>query len=328
MVVYTGASSSVRYGFETAGSYGTTASSLTNTFGLNTKVTGLSLTNNRINLHKLGQVEPTKFAYGQQQGSLSVGFVFDDSHSHKILQSIYGAPNSSSPFLYPATNAQGATSPSVTSITTQVELQTGSNAKLTRILNGCVVNTLSISTSIGEPMNGSVDMTFGKETSTAVGTSGTITTQKDASLDQGGSPYTFAHGSFKVSNGSSLVSVAEIQEADVSFAQNTELLYGLNSNAAVDAYRKVLDVTGRFKTSFKDQSLIQYVIDQVRSGKETLDTSGVGMQLTFTNGSNSIKVELDDASFADHGVSGLEPVEPVFEEINWQAKTCMTTVTT
>ena len=330
MVVYTGASSSVRYGYETAGSYGTTASALTNTFGLNTKVTSLSLTNNRINLAKLGQVEPTKFAYGQQQGSLSVGFVFDDSHSHKIFQSIYGSPSGTNPFLYPATLAQGATSPTTQSITTQIELQTGASAKLTRILNGCVVNTLSISTSIGEPMNGSIDMTFGKETSTAVGTSGTITEQSDSSLDQGGEPYTFAHGSFKVSNGSSLQAVAEVQEADVSFAQNTELLYGLNSNAAVDVYRKVLDVTGRFKTAFKDQSLIQYVIDQVRTQKELVDASGVGIELNFENvaANKSIKIELDDVSFADHGVSGLEPVEPVFEEINWQAKAARVSVDT
>ena len=330
MVVYTGASSSVRYGYETAGSYGTTASSLTNTFGLNTKVTSLSLTNNRINLAKLGQVEPTKFAYGQQQGSVSVGFVFDDSHSHKIFQSIYGSPSGTNPFLYPATLAQGATSPTTQSITTQIELQTGANAKLTRVLNGCVVNTLSISTSIGEPMNGNVDMTFGKETSTAVGTSGTITEQSDSSLDQGGEPYTFAHGSFKVSNGSALQTVAEVQEADVSFAQNTELLYGLNSNAAVDVYRKILDVTGRFKTAFKDQSLIQYVIDQVRTQKELVDASGVGIELNFENvaASKSIKIELDDVSFADHGVSGLEPVEPVFEEINWQAKAARVSVDT
>ncbi len=325
MVVYTGASSSVRYGYETAGSYGTTASSLTNTFGINSKVTGLSLSNTRINLNKLGQVEPTKFAYGQQAGSVSVGFVFDDSHSHKIFQSIYGSPSGTAPFLYPATLAQGGTSPTTTSLTTQIELQTGANAKLTRILNGCVVNTLSIST---------IDMTFGKESTAAVGASGTITQQSAVSLDQGGVPYTFAHGELKVSNGSSLVTVAEVQEADVSFAQNTELLYGLNSNSAIDAYRKVLDVTGRFKTAWKDSALIQYVIDQVRTGKELLDASGVGIELTFTGGTTgantgkSIKIELDDISFADHGVSGLEPVEPVFEEINWQAKTARVSVDT
>jgi len=319
MVVYTGASSSVRYGYEGADTFGTTASALTNTFGLNSKVSSLSLTNNRINLHKLGQVEPSKFAYGTQSGSCSIGFVFDDSHSHKIFQSIYGVPNGTNPFLYPATLAQGGTSPTTTSLTTQIELQTGANAKMTRVLQGCVVNSLGIQTSIGETVNGSVDMTFGKETST-VASSGTITQQKDGSLDQPAAPYTFAHGQLKVSNGSSPQAVAEIQEVDVTFAQNTELLYGLNSNSAISAYRKVLDVTGRFKTAWKDSSLIQYVINQVVTGQETLDNSGVGMELTFTSGNKSIKLELDDVSFADHGVSGLEPVEPVFEEINWQVK--------
>ena len=221
--------------------------------------------------------------------------------------------------------AQGATSPTVKSLTTQIELQTGANAKMTRVLNGCVVNSLGIQTSIGETVNGSVDMTFGKETTT-VAASGTITQQKNSSLDQPAKPYTFAHGELLVSNGTALVAVAEIQEVDITFAQNTELLYGLNSNSAIGAYRKVLDITGRFKTAWKDSALIQYVINQVVTGQETLDTSGVGMQLTFTNGSNSIKVELDDASFADHGVSGLEPVEPVFEEINWQVKHARVTV--
>ena len=271
---------------------------------------------------------PKLLAYGQQTGSCSVGFVFDDSHSHKIFESIYGTPNGTNPYLYPATLAQGGTSPTTTSITTQIELQTGANAKMTRILNGCVVNTLNISTSIGEPMNGSVDMTFGKETSTAVGTSGTITQQDAGSLDQGGVPYTFAHGELKVSNGSSLVTVAEIQEFDISFAQNAELLYGLNSQTAVDAYRKVFDISGRFRATFKDDRMIQYVIDQsrVNTSASELITSGVGIELTFTGGTTgtntgkSIKIELDDISFADHGVSGLEPVEPVFEEINWQAK--------
>ena len=150
MVVYTGASSSVRYGYETAGSYGTTASSLTNTFGLNTKVTSLSLTNNRINLAKLGQVEPTKYAYGQQSGSVGIGFVFDDSHSHKIFQSIYGADaNGSSPFIYPTNLGQGNAPTTVSPITTKIQVATSGSASLERILNGCIVQSLGLSTSIG-----------------------------------------------------------------------------------------------------------------------------------------------------------------------------------
>ena len=61
-----------------------------------------------------------------------------------------------------------------------------------------------------------------------------------------------------------------------------------------------------------------------RTGKELLDTSGVGIVLTFTNGATantgkSIKLELDDLSVADHNLTGIEPVEPIFEDINWSS---------
>ena len=171
-------------------------------------------------------------------------------------------------------------------------------------------------------------MTFGKESTAAVQTSSSnITQQDDNSYDQGGIPYTFAHGVLKASNGTSLQTVAEIQECDITFAQNSELLYKVGSNYATDAYRRVFDVTGRFRTAWKNSDLVQYVIDQVRTSKELLDTSGVGIELTFTSSSaNSIKIEMDDISIADHTVSGIEPVEPVFEEINWQCKASRVTV--
>ena len=118
-----------------------------------------------------------------------------------------------------------------------------------------------------------------KQLLTVVG-GATITAQGAGSLDQGGKPYTFAHGVVKVHNGSSLVTVAEVQEFDVNFSQNSELLYGLNSHSAVDAYRRVFDVSGRFRAAFKDKRMIQYVIDQSRTGEELL-TAAVGIELTF-----------------------------------------------
>jgi hypothetical protein len=326
MVIYTGASSSLMYGYEST--FGTSASAITNTFGLNQKVTSLSLSTNRFQLNKLGQVEPTKFAYGQQSGSCSVGFVFDDSHSHKIFQSIYGAPSGTAPFLYPAALGQTNAPTTVAPITTQIQLQAGTS-KITRTLNGCIVQSLGLATSIGEPLNGTVDMSFGKETTAAVTTANsTITEQAAGSVDQAGIPYTFAHGEVKVSNGTSPTEVAEIQEFDVTFAQNAELLYALNTHTAVDAYRRVFDISGRFKAAFKDSALIQYVIDQSRTGKELLDTSGVGIVLTFTNGAKSIKLELDDLSVADHNLTGIEPVEPIFEDINWSVKAARISVDT
>jgi hypothetical protein len=327
MVVYTGASTSVLYGYEST--FGTSAGNLTNTFGLNTKVSTLSLNTNRQQLNKLGQVEPTKYVYGQQSGSLSVGFVLDNSHSHKIFQSVYGTPSGTAPFLYPSALGQGNTQPTFAnqSFTTQIAMQAGTG-KMTRTLNGCIVNSLNMSTSIGEPLNCSADITFGKETTAAVTTAtSTITQQDDGTVDQGLTPYTFAHGEVKVHNGSTLAAVAEIQEFDISFAQNAELLYGLNSHTAVDAYRKVFDISGRFRAAWKDSTLVQYVIDQSRIGTELL-TSAVGVELTFTNGTKIIKVELNELSVADHNVSGIEPAEPIFEEINWSCKAARISVTT
>ena len=333
MVIYTGASTSLMYGYESTFGTAPAASGLTNTFGLNQKVTNLSLNTSRFQLNKLGQVEPTRYAYGQQSGSCSVGFVFDDSHSHKIFKSIYGTASGTAPFLYPAALGQTNAPTGVTgnSLTTQIQLQTGSD-KLTRTLNGCIVQSLALSTSIGEPVNGTVDMSFGKETTAAVKTSSSnITEQTSTSpaVDQGGIPYTFAHGEVKVHNGSALAAVAEVQEFDITFAQNAELLYGLNSHTAVDAYRRVFDISGRFRAAFKDEKLIQYVIDQSRVGTELL-TSGVGIDLTFTNAAanKSIKIELNELSVSDHSTSGIEPAEPVFEEINWSCKAARITVDT
>tara|TARA_R110002074_G_scaffold291499_1_gene463294 strand:- start:1341 stop:2336 length:996 start_codon:yes stop_codon:yes gene_type:complete len=329
MTIYTGASTSLMYGYETV--FGTAPSGITNTFGLNQKVTTLSLNTSRFQLNKLGQVEPTKYGYGQQSGSVGIGFVLDDSHSHKIFKSIYGTASGNAPFKYPANLGQGNAPTGVTgnSITTQIQLQAGSD-KLTRTLNGCIVQSLSLSTSIGEPVNASCDMSFGKETTAAVKTaSSTITEQTSTSpaVDQGGSPYTFAHGLVKVHNGSSLVEVAEVQEFDINFSQNAELLYGLNSHTAVDAYRRVFDISGRFRAAFKDERMIQYVIDQSRSGTELL-TAAVGIELTFVQGNKSIKIELNELSVADHGTSGIEPAEPIFEEINWSCKSARIEVDT
>jgi peptidoglycan hydrolase-like protein with peptidoglycan-binding domain len=330
MVVFTGASTSVMYGYEDVfGSANTSPANLTNTFGLNTKVSTLSLQTNRQQLNKLGQVEPTKYAYGTQAGSLSIGFVMDNSHSHKIFQSIYGLPASGSPILYPTALGQGNTQTSFAkqSFTTQIQVATGTSTHLNRTLNGCIVQSLSLATSIGEPLNCSADITFGKEQTADVAVGSAITSQRTGSgVDQGLTPYTFAHGEVKVHNGTQLTAVAEIQEFDISFAQNAELLYGLNSQTAIDAYRKVFDISGRFRATFKDKTLIQYVIDQSRAGTELID-SGVGITLIFTNGSKIIKIELNELSISDHNVSGIEPAEPVFEEINWACKSARISVT-
>ena len=59
-MVRTGAYAYVNYGYETS-AFGGTAT-VDKSFGLKTAVTGLTLSTNRQQLYKLGQVEPHKFA--------------------------------------------------------------------------------------------------------------------------------------------------------------------------------------------------------------------------------------------------------------------------
>ena len=130
-VIYTGGSASLLYGYEGATTLGTASSAITNIFGLNQKVTSLTLNTSRIDLNKLGQVETSKFAYGQQQGSVGVGFVWDSDKSDQILKALFGAPSGTGQDIYPSgstkpfTGVEGSGSISVSpssplSLTTQI----------------------------------------------------------------------------------------------------------------------------------------------------------------------------------------------------------------
>tara|TARA_R110002051_G_scaffold3442_3_gene18622 strand:- start:310 stop:1413 length:1104 start_codon:yes stop_codon:yes gene_type:complete len=355
--VYTGGSASVLYGYEAAGSLGTApaANTIINIFGLNQKVSSLSLQTGQMPLNKLGQVEVSKFAYGQQQGTVNLGFVWDSEKSDKIFKALFGAPSSASNVdTYPASStipftgvagASGSVSVSPSSplsLTTQIKVLTPStnadnmndgsggtnhaNDSLTRTLKGCIVQSLALSTSIGEVLNATIDMAFAREDSTSVSITNSFIEQNATANDQATTPYTFAHGALQMENGASsaaMADVTEVQDVDITLSTNAELLWGLGSHHATNVFRKIFDVTGRFRTSFKNKALIQAVIDQSRvAGTETIqEVANVGLSLTFTNPSNkSLKIELGGISITDHSTSGIEPAEPIFEEVNFKAK--------
>jgi hypothetical protein len=346
MAAYTGGSSSVKYGYEgtldveglisSAPTFATKSGTITNVFGCNQKVTNLTLNTSRIDLNKLGQIEPAKFAYGQQSGAVSIGYTWDDGDSYKILAALYKAPSGTAAgWIFPASSTtplSHSTSPTAPhSLTTQIQVNTDT-AVLTRTLKGCVVNSIGLSTSIGETVNGTCDMSFAEESTTDVADNGTFVTQTVG--DQAGTPYTFAHGVLQTTtgNGSSLATVAEVQDVDVTWATNAEILYELGSHYGVAAFRKIFEITGRLRATFNDSKMLQYVIDQSIAGAEieTIvdNVSSVSMTLTFTNGTKSITIEFGGVSFGDHSTSGIEPSEVVFEEINWKAKAARIVVDT
>ncbi len=75
-MVRTGAFGYLQYGYEMC--FATAAGTIDTVFGLEQKVTNWSLTNNRITLAALNQIEPSIYAYGTTRGSLGVDFVLSN----------------------------------------------------------------------------------------------------------------------------------------------------------------------------------------------------------------------------------------------------------
>ena len=359
MAVYTSGGSSVHYGYETtfgtpvtSGSGAAKALSSPKTFGLNTSVNTLSIGTNRIDLNQLGQIEPDAFAYGQQAGTCDVSFTWDDTDSQALFQSIYGAPSgNTSGYVYPASssNPSATTSPAViNSVSVQVDQQfsgahtysdgtTNSTAtRIRRTLKGGVVTGLTLNTSIGQTVDGTCSISYGKEDTTdSTEAGGTIVNQTAIT----GKPLTFAHGTFKVSDGSGLRTLGEIQNVSVNFNTNTALLYELGSHSSVDAYRQVFEISGTFQTSFKDIKHLTHLLNQASkdvneegisdgSTHKNTNQSHVGAELKFTSGNKYITVELRSVSFGSHDISGLVPVQPVFEDLPFKALSARITTRT
>ena len=310
-MVRTGAHVYVKYGWEGA-TYGVIGSGLTadKKFGLQDKMSSLTLTNNKVNLAKLNQNTVDKFAYGQQQGTASMSFTLSNPW---VLGTILGAPTKtgSSPFSY--------TYPASTGLpkeprTIQIEVgYDGLSADIVRTLKGGIVGSLSISASVGGLVDCSADVTYGIESapSNSLGTAPTKPSEEF--------PYTFAHAELYFAG----ALVAQCQDASLSLAQNAELLYGLGNHQGAAAYKRVLDITGSFKASWLNQTLLDDLLAQIASTpQETVGGGATEFRLTFEkSAAEKIVITLTGLAINDHGVSGLEPVEPVFEDISWTAKT-------
>ena len=244
-MVRTGAHAYIKYDFETAYGSGATPNK---SFGLQDKMSSLSLTNNKVNLAKLNQNTVDRFAYGQQQGSASVGFTLSNPW---LFGMVLGEPVRTGTTNNRIFTYQNSTlNKEVRTI--QVEVGVDDSTNMVRTLKGGIVGAVALSTAVGGLVDCTTDITYGQETAPS-------TTLGAPTLPSVQSPYTFAHAELYFGG----IVVAQCQDVSLNLAQNAELLYGLNSHAAVDAYRRVLDITGSFKAAWKDKVLLEHLLDQL-----------------------------------------------------------------
>ena len=308
-MVRTGAHAYIKYGFET--SYATVAANTVNkSFGLQDKMTSLTLTNNKVNLAKLNQNTIDRYAYGQQSGSASVGFTLSNPW---LFGMVLGAPVRTGTTNNRIFTYQNSTlNKEVRTI--QVEVGVDDSTNMVRTLKGGIVGAVALSTAVGGLVDCTTDITYGQETAPS-------TTLGAPTLPSVQSPYTFAHAELYFGG----IVVAQCQDVSLNLAQNAELLYGLNSHAAVDAYRRVLDITGSFKAAWVDKVLLEHLLDQLLAdgtGETIGGSAELEFKLTFTkSATEKITINCYGLTLNDLGISGLEPVEVLFSDASFTAKT-------
>ena len=326
-MVRTGANSYLQYDFETTFGGGELTTPNMKAFGLQQRITNFSLNNSKKTLAELCNIEPTDFAYGKQTGAIGVDFVLSEPWVFGLL---FGAPTYSgaptpNTFTYDISSGEAAVRSAMIEVGFQGETDT-----IVRRLEGSILNSLTIQTNIDDLVNCSADFQYGKE---ALLTTNTVTQgsthadnfSKDSNLTETTNfPYTFSHSTFKY-NGST---VAQVQSADITFTQGANLLYGLSNAQAVSSYRQLFEITGRFQASWLDVTKLDDVLAQIgQDTATTVDREQASIELVFTNGLSgtsrrAITITLSDIGIDNHSITGIEPVEPVFEEITWQCKSC------
>jgi len=335
-MVRTGGSSYVRYDWEDT--FGTAAfnNSTHKAFGLNARLGSWTLGHSPKDLPRLNQVEVAQYAYGQQNGSLSVDFVLSNPWLFKALYGASGAPSESGGSYTHTWGTTGDVSGAKTITPFSVEVGfAAEDANIVRTATGCILNSLSIGTAIDDTVNCSADISYGNESDNGT------TYHATPPNDNIGFPYTFAHGELRwygddaADTDAAGSVIAELQTANITFAQNPALLYSIGSNKAVSSFRRVFDITGNFQASWVNNKKLLQLLDQIEKPGTSFIRAGqsgaaVDAILTFTNGGTGatlkkITIRLSGVRPDSISIDGIVPVEPVFETINWRAKTASVT---
>ncbi len=181
-MVRTGAFGYLQYGFEMC--FGTAATSICTVFGLEQKITNWSLTNNRITLAALNQIEPAIYAYGSTRGSLGIDFVLSNPY---WLGALWDTRTTTACMPTAGSHSHAYTIMCKLRTPISVEIGVCGTTNVVRTLTGGLVNSVSLRSSIGEVVRGSADISYANETEDAV-------IDATPATDQDNFPYTFAYG--------------------------------------------------------------------------------------------------------------------------------------
>ncbi len=334
MVVKTGAFSYLQWGEELTYNVPLVCvGDIDKPFGYEQKITNWSFTNNPIVLQQLDNIHLKNYAFGRTQGSIGIDAVLANPF---WLRNIFGAPievGCADPFTATYNILCASHEYLGNSFAIEVGYENAA-ADITRRLGGAIINSVSLRSTVGETVKASFDISYASELEACIA----VDACPAAEVISGGGnfiPYTFAHAALVTNETTaccccSSVTVTEVQCLDFTINPQQEMLWGLGSNAATSSFKKFFELTGSFKSPWKDTAEYDNVKEQLALDGTTEDREQFSLEVTFTNGICTAGRRDQVWTFSGINIRSfdvtVEPNEPMFQTIPWQARTvCVTT---
>lgn len=315
MTIRTGSSAFVDYQYELTYGGVTTDSTLA-LFGKNQNASNIEFTSNPEALAQLYRPTYESYKFGRNSGSCTVDYTLSNPF---FLSALLNRPSQSeSSGVYTQTWTSGTANRNLLTRKLRIGLESPGNTNdLLETATGVITTSVSIKTAVDQMATVSESLTWSNDEFTdnaEVPTPGN---------DDDFTPYNFVDGSLQFTpTGGSAFTVGTMQDVDLTIGITGEHLYEVGNPDAVDGYRKLFDITGKFNVAFEDATYSNLV----RSRAE--QTSAV---LKFSNGltgteERTISILLSGVSIPSTSKS-MAPGEPVFEDVNYQAREITATAT-
>ena len=304
-MVRSGASSYVAIGWEATFGGGANNVQL---FGKDQKISGLEFTNNQMALPQLYSAEVKDFLYGRNSGGCSVEYVLSNPFQFTSLLYEPISEATSSGIITRTWDSDETVNSNIRKLKTS-HLEIGkllSGENVVRNAKGVVTQTMNLKTSIDSPVQVTQQLVWGREDDIST------TLSSGVPNDNGFSPYNFVHTKVELPNSTTL---AVVQNLDLTLNINSELLWGIGDANSADAYRKLVDITGKVNLAFQNKTHLQQVRD-----RSVIDT----MRITLSNGKTGadlreIVINLERVGISRHGVPTTSPTEVILQEFDFQA---------
>lgn len=283
MTARTGAFAYAKYGWESTFRGGATA--YDKVFGRGVRITGLSVSHNAELIPELGVREYQGWVFKQFEGSVSVDWIYSNPW---FFRAVMGQVTTSGTGPYTHSYTKTKLPPSFAiEIGSQL-----SGGNVVRFLKGCVVNTLTLTASVGEVIRVSADILYAEESLGSTLSTPIVDTFEPAS---------FAHATLELPNGTVL---GEVQTFDLTIGNNALRVFGLGDIYATSAVWQNFDATGRLSVTFKNATFLNYLRTAVANGKLKIQLST----------DNSLTINFADLVFGEHTQS-FEPNALLLEDV-------------